>query len=577
MSPCVVVEIEEREDAVEVEDEVEVEDVEEVEGEDEDEVEVQALDLQLAEAELHPQLLFLKVLKEGGRKKMLQACDTSTRKILAHRQLSLAMLLPLSFSAEVWDLLVTETNRYAAENLSSSARARPWHDVTVEEMKAFLGMLIIMGIIVLPRLEMYWSSTHPLIATPGIASVMPLVRFEQIYRFLHLNDSSQQVPSGSPRHDKLFKLRKLLDLVTPRFESEYVLHKEVTIDEAMIPFKGRLGFNQYMKDKPTKWGIKVFTLCDATNGYVYRLQIYTGKNLEETSISAGLYSQVVLDLMKGFEMEGHELYTDNYYTSPQLYQTLYKKGINACGTARTNRRDFPKELVQQRKAHDRGFYDYRSNGPLLAVVWMDRRYIYFVSTIHKAQAYEQTTVKRRQADGTQIDVNCPPLLPDYQQFMRGVDKSDQMISCYNVGRRSKKWWKRGFSHIVECSILNAYILDCDLHPLQHSLCGRNKRDYLAFRLQLAEELIGGFTSRKRAGRPRSGDHLDCQRLTPDIGHWPQYCEKIRDCVVCSKKKAKFGSPRHETHMKCSHCDVHLCVNRCRDCFQKYHTLVEYWH
>ena len=220
-----------------------------------------------------------------------------------------------------------------------------------------------MGIVVLPRLEMYWSSTHPLIATAGIASVMPLVRYEQIYCFLHLNDSSQQVPSGSPGHDKPFKLRKLLDLVIPRFESEYVLHIEVTIDEAMIPIKRSLG---YTKDKPTKWGIQVFTLCDVTNGYVYRLQVYTGKKLEETSVSAGLCSQVVLDLMKGFEMEGHELYTDNYLLySPQLYETLYKKGINACGTARTNRRDFPKELVQQRKAHDRGFYDYRSNGPVV--------------------------------------------------------------------------------------------------------------------------------------------------------------------------------------------------------------------
>ena len=48
----------------------------------------------------------------------------------------------------------------------------------------------------------------------------------------------------------------------------------------MIPFKGRLSFKQYMKDKPTKWGIKVFTLSDATNGYIYRLQIYCGKSLD---------------------------------------------------------------------------------------------------------------------------------------------------------------------------------------------------------------------------------------------------------------------------------------------------------
>ena len=82
-------------------------------------------------------------------------------------------------------------------------------------------------------------------------------------------------------------------------------------------------------------------------------------------------SLVVLDLMSGLE-KVHELYTDNYYTSPQLYQSLYDKGINACGTAQTNRRYFPQELVYKRKQHEHGFFDYRSNGPLLAVVWMDR-------------------------------------------------------------------------------------------------------------------------------------------------------------------------------------------------------------
>ena len=49
------------------------------------------------------------------------------------------------------------------------------------------------------------------------------------------------------------------------------------MDEAMIPFKGRVGFKQYMKDKPTKWGIKVFVLADAMDGYVKAFQVYTGK------------------------------------------------------------------------------------------------------------------------------------------------------------------------------------------------------------------------------------------------------------------------------------------------------------
>ena len=45
--------------------------------------------------------------------------------------------------------------------------------------------------------------------------------------------------------------------------------------------------------------------------------------------------------------------------------------------------------------------DYRSNDTLLAAVWMDKRYIYFVSTLHRAETSgDPTTVKRRQLDGT---------------------------------------------------------------------------------------------------------------------------------------------------------------------------------
>ena len=102
------------------------------------------------------------------------------------------------------------------------------------------------------------------------------------------------------------------------------MHESVTTD----PFKGRLRFKQYINNKPTKWGIKAFVLSVITNGYIYRMQIYTGKNAESDSF-IGLYTRVVLDLMTGLKREGFDLYTDNYYTSPILYQSLYKKS-NQC-------------------------------------------------------------------------------------------------------------------------------------------------------------------------------------------------------------------------------------------------------
>ena len=83
-------------------------------------------------------------------------------------------------------------------------------------MKAFVGLLILIGIQKLACLEMYWSHKYLLIYTPSKASIMPRVRFEQLFCFLHLCSNSASVPSTLPGGDRLFKVRKYLDLITAR-------------------------------------------------------------------------------------------------------------------------------------------------------------------------------------------------------------------------------------------------------------------------------------------------------------------------------------------------------------------------
>lgn len=196
-----------------------------------------------------------------------------------------------------------------------------------------------------------------------------------------------------------------------------------------------------------------------------------------------------------------------------------------------------------------------------------------MSTFHSAEP--AATVKRRTLDRSQTDVCCPPLLVDYQQYMRGVDVGDQMTGYYNIGRRSKKWWKRVFSYLVECSILNSYVLDSHVHASDHLARGHRKRDFLAFRLELAKELVGCYCSRQRLGRPRSVGHECLKRLNISLGHWSKPIKKARRCVVCIATGSKLGvANRHETKFVCRCCDVPLCLTE-RDCFFKYHTKVDY--
>ena len=78
----------------------------------------------------------------------------------------------------------------------------------------------------------------------------------------------------------------------------------------MIPFKGRWGIKQYMKDKPHKWGIKSYVPADAPTGYVYNFFIYTGKSADDVH-EEGLCTRAVLDLVADCHHKCHVLYVDN--------------------------------------------------------------------------------------------------------------------------------------------------------------------------------------------------------------------------------------------------------------------------
>ena len=114
--------------------------------------------------------------------------------------------------------------------------------------------------------------------------------------------------------------------------------------------------------------------------------------------------------------------------TPFPFLSLSRKGVNACGTVRPNWKYFPQDLVVNKRDVDTGYYDYCSSSPLLATVCLDKHIIHMLSTMHVAYpSSAPATVWRRVGDGTEEDVMYPPCLPDYQAYMRGVDRGDQLV------------------------------------------------------------------------------------------------------------------------------------------------------
>ena len=266
----------------------------------------------------------------------------------------------------------------------------------------------------------------------------------KISQYLHLNNKSKELPRGDANHDKLFKVRPLLDAVVVLIKSEYLPSKCVSIDEAMIPFKGRLGMKQYSichrnLQKPTKRGIKVWECADSANGYVGDLSVYTGKE-RGMNTEQGLGYRVVYKLTRPLVGKNHHVVIDHFFSSIPLAENLLREKIYLCGTVRSNRQGIPREITpttQQVKRLRQRESLFLRKGNLVVTVWKDKKPVYFLST--QSNPVGDLQVNRRQRDGSIIQVPSVPAVKSYNNNMGGVDLSDQLRGYYMTGRKSKKW------------------------------------------------------------------------------------------------------------------------------------------
>ena len=212
----------------------------------------------------------------------------------------------------------------------------------IEELMAFIGLNVAMGMLHLPQVKDYWS-TSKILSTPWFPSVMSRDRFLKILKFLHLVDSTLQKKKGEEGYDPLFKVRFLVDHLAAVYPQYYFPSRYLSIDEMMVGTRCRVVFLQYLPKKPTKFGIKVWINSEAKSGYVLNFQIYTGS--EGKTKEKGLAYRVVMDLMEPYSHKGHCLFIDNFYTTVKLLIDLLAKGAYCTGTARSNRKYFPMEII----------------------------------------------------------------------------------------------------------------------------------------------------------------------------------------------------------------------------------------
>ena len=168
------------------------------------------------------------------------------------------------------------------------------------------------------------------------------------------------------------------------------------------------------------------------NGYTYDFDVYTGWRSGEECSENGLGYDVVRKRSHPLENQGYHLYLDNFYTSPTLVKDLYSVQIPAsCGTAAENRRGFPETFEERQRMGKKKRKRYYAMGQ----GWKN------VGNMVTGLLLTVLRNGKLANRWRKIDVLQPKAIQDYNMYMNGVDRSDQILgkSSATALRNCMRW------------------------------------------------------------------------------------------------------------------------------------------
>ncbi|XP_015437848.1 PREDICTED: piggyBac transposable element-derived protein 4-like [Dufourea novaeangliae] len=414
-------------------------------------------------------------------------------------------LFLIIFNENLWDIVVTETNRYAEQIMSNGRRRKQddgWFPVTKDEILAYYALCILMAQIKKPNIQMHWSKRE-VIETPIFTKVMPLKRFTQISRCLHFSNNLTDC-----NNDRLHKIRPIINYWNDKFNNIYTPDKNISIDESLMRYKGRLMYKQFNPSKRARFGIKIYKLCKASTGFCSKFKIYTGQDkIDLIDISS---EGVVTELAESVLNKGYTLYIDNWYSSPALFLKLHKQKTNVIGTVRNNRKNMPKDLSTSKLKP--GEHLCRTCNGILAVRWKDKRDVYVLTKKHASVEMTEATDKR---DRTKFKPNC---VIDYNKGMGAIDLNDQMLACFPIMRKYIKGYKKLFFYMTDMGLYNTYVIKKQLQDPR-------RQSYVNYRIDIAEAILKYVQLPDYTRRGKSAEIQTTMRLQAQYwAHFPKHID-----------------------------------------------------
>lgn len=483
------------------------------------------------------------------------------------------------------------------KNLVIEASREHGLDLSIDKLNMFVGILLFSIFNIRKSSKDYWSKS-PLLHSDAVSNAMTEKEFSRIRSQLKFAKSAEK-----NLNDPIWRIRIFAEEFRKQLQQFGFFSSNMSVDESMIEFYGRLSIKQFMPLKPIRFGIKMWSLC-TVSGFLLDFDIYCGKKFEDKHQklkNCTLGTRVVLKALRDFllktpsdKLKDYHVAFDNFFTSPDLMIHLNELGLKATGTVRRDRVYEMKEKLNKKgklvpfreivpieldKKCDRGTFtvkhDEKSKVNFVSV--MDSKVVSVLST---ASGVEPITPVSRYSKTTRAkeNINFPASFSVYNKTMGGVDLQDQHCNDAKINVKSKKWTWSVFCRIISASISNAFIL-----WKQHSgNDSDNKYGIKEFTMAVADVYLSPRKSvienHKFCWIPvRRQCHICKKKVSTSCidckNHFCTACFTISHGIdvhesTSNKKKGYCSGQECEkrTSTYCEGCSDHICP----ECFEGYH-------
>lgn len=472
-----------------------------------------------------------------------------------------------------------------------------FHDgvITSSDVLRFVAALFIMGEKKLPSKKLYWVKYH---TDPRLSLLFPTYGdFSFMTRNLHFLDTtvfSKEEQREKNKRDSFWKMGDFPTSVSALFKKFRMPSKLLTVDEFVIPFKGRHRSRMMNKDKPEKYHLKGFSLNEAGTGYCLGFYMYRGAEEQRPSnVSASAWP--IHALLGGYteiHHAGYHLCADNWFTGVGLIQDVASWGVDYTGTCRKDRVDgafddedvtmveIPdkrkgakkgavrmKKEVQKWKA-ERGTARYRKRTygdvDVFCTQWQDSKVVSLMSTTDGVQGViQRKTLKNNKKNGkfSRVQITAPSSFMLYNYGKVGTDRMDQNVAQL-YPRNRFHWPVKVFTHIVMMILNNSFISWREHQEHARAIPLRMYmnlllEEILSFLNLRVDDICAAANAHEPFEEPATraeGRDVGGKRANKDRG-------ARGHCAQC----------RSNTRLKCKVCNVWLCANRpAKECWTEYH-------